>query len=297
MSERIEFYKNRSIGERFSVAVDFLKQNWKVLYKNILIGGLPFAIIMGYFMAQLSGVRPVSVNDLPHFLIFYAFLLLISFITNIFLYSMTGAVLSYYDRNQLNETTGWNDLKDTFFRFAGKITLISLLVTISIVIIMAIFVAILGSVASFSLSGMRAGFFVFLFLFILILLGIFLALAPSLSIIYFPACFSGKTNVESIKIAFKLGFKNWGSLFVALLLAGVVLMVISIVFSLPYEVVSLFSRGQLSIISYIFATLSAIGTLFISPIVTVIFAFQYFSIVEKEEGVSLQSQMDEFENL
>ena len=52
MSERIEFYKNRSIGERFSVAIDFLKQNWKALYKNILIGGLPLAIIMGYFWGQ-----------------------------------------------------------------------------------------------------------------------------------------------------------------------------------------------------------------------------------------------------
>jgi len=296
MSEKIEFYKNRGIGERFSVAVDFLTQNWKALYKNILIGGFPFAIIMGYLIAQIANVRPVGVSDLPRFLLFYVFLLLISFITNIFLYSMTGAVLSYYDRNQLNESTGWNDLKDTFFRFAGKITLISLLVAISVGIIMAVFAVILGSVASFSLSGMRAGFFILLFLFILIFLGIFLALAPSISIMYFPACFSGKTTVESIKIAFKLGFKNWGSLFVAILLAGVVLATISVVFSLPYEVAALFS-GHLSIVSYILATLSAIGTLLISPIVTVIFAFQYFSIVEKDEGVSLQSKVDEFENL
>jgi len=299
MSERIEFYKNRGIGERFSVAVDFLTQNWKTLYKNILIGGLPFAIIMGYLIAQVSGVRPVGLNnfDLPRFLLFYAFLLVISFITNIYLCSMTGAVLFHYDRNQLNETTGWNDLKDTFFRFAGKITLISLLIAISVGIIIVVFAAILGSMASFSLSGMHAGFFILLFLFILIFFGIILALAPSLSIMYFPACFSGKTAVESIKIAFNLGFKNWGSLFVAILLAGVVLATISFVFSLPYEVATLFSRGQLSIFSYILSTLSAIGTLLISPITAVIFAFQYFSIVEREEGVSLQTQIDEFENL
>jgi len=297
MSERIEFYKNRSIGDRFSVAVDFLKQNWKSLYKNILIGGLPLAIIMGYFIAQLSGVRPVGMSDLPRFFLFYVLLIFVSFVTNVYLYSMTGAVLFHYDRNQLNETTGWTDLKNTFFRFAGKTTLIIILVAIPIIIIVAIFAVILGSVASFSLSGIHGGFFILFFFFILLFLGMILALAPFLSIIYFPAYFSGKTSVESIKIAFKLGFKNWGSLFVALLLAGIVLAIISIVFSLPYEVVILFSQGQLSIFSYIFATLSAIGTLLISPIVTVIFAFQYFSIVEREEGVSLQSQVSEFENL
>jgi len=297
MSERIEFYKNRSIGERFSVAVDFLKQNWKALYKNILIGGLPLAIIMGYFIAQMSGIRPVGVNDLPRFLLFYALLMLISFITNIYLCSMTGAVLFHYDRNQLNETTGWNDLKDAFFRQAGKITAISLLIAIFVGIIVVIFAAIWGFMTSFSLSSMRIGFYILLFLFILIFFGIFLALAPSLSIIYFPACFSKKTIVESIKIAFKLGFKNWGSLFVAILLAGITVIIISIIFSLPYEVVLLFLRGQLSIISYIFAVFSAIGTLLISPIMTVIFAFQYFSIVEREEGISLQSQIDAFEKL
>ena len=54
---------------------------------------------------------------------------------------------------------------------------------------------------------------------------------------------------------------------------------------------------EVNIISYILATLSAIGTLLAYPIMIVLFAFQYFSIVEKEEGVSLQSKMDEFENL
>jgi len=299
MSEKIEFYKNRSIGDRFSVAIDFLKQNWKVLYKNILIGGLPFAIIMGYLIAQLSGVRPVSVNDLPRFLLFYALLLLISFITNIYLYSMTGAVLFHYDRNQLSETTGWNDLKDAFFRFAGKTTLIFLLTAIPVIIIVAIFaysLFVLGISDSASGHSLQQAF-ALIALMVLLFFGVIIALAPSLSIIYFPAYFSGKSSVESIKTAFVLGFKNWGSLFVALLLAGIVLIIISIVFSLPYEVISLLSRGQLSIISYIFATLSAIGTLLASPILTAIFAFQYFSIVEREEGVSLQSQIDAFENL
>jgi len=297
MSSKIEFYKNRSIGDRFSVAFDFLKQNWKALYKNILIGGLPLAIIMGYLIAQVSGVRPVNVSDLSRFLLFYALLIIVSFVTNIYLSSMTGAALFHYDRDQLSETTVWNDLKDTFFRFAGKTALISILVIIPIIIIAVIFAAILGFSVGFTMGGSNVGAILLGFLIILFLFGIIIALAPSLSISYYPAYFSGKTSIESIIIAFKLGFKNWGSLFVALLLAGIVILVVSIVFSLPYEVVTLFSQGRLSILSYILSTLSAIGTLLTTPIIIVIFAFQYFSIVEREEGVSLQSQINEFENL
>jgi len=298
MSERIEFYKNRSIGDRFSVAIDFLKQNWKALYKNILIGGLPLAIIMSYLTIQLSGMRPVNANDLHRILLFYVVpLFLIFFITNIYLYSMTGAVLFHYDRNQLTGTTGWKDLKDTFFRFAGKSALITLLIAAFFIVIIVIFAVILGFTVSFSLNEMNKEFFIVLFLFFFLLFGGLIALAPSLSMQYFPAYFSGKTSVESIITGLVLGFKNWGSLFVALLLTGIVWIVIYLVFFwLRKEAISLL-HVQLSIISYIYSTLSAIVTLLTTPIVVVIFAFQYFSIVEIEEGVSLQSRMDEFENL
>jgi len=301
MSSRIEFYKSRSIGDRFSVAFDFLKQNWKPLYKNVLIGGLPLAIAMGYLITQVSGSRTIgslSPIDLPHFIFFYVLLLLVSFVNSIYLYSMSASVLHWYERNRLTEATGWNELKDTFFRFAGKTTVITILVIIPFILLFAIFAFILGFVSSFSISGMQhGGFFVLIALFILFFLGIIIAIAPSLTMQYFPAYFSGKTSIESIKIAFVLGFKNWGSLFVAIILTIIVLIIFSFVFSLPYQVVSLFSMGRVTIFSYIFAILSAIGTMLIYPIIVVIFAFQYFSIVEKDEGVSLQSQLNDFENL
>ena len=94
-----------------------------------------------------------------------------------------------------------------------------------------------------------------------------------------------------------MGFRNWGSLFVAIILTGIIFMVAYMVFNLPLQVITLFSQGNITLVSYIFATLSAIGTMIFTPITVVIFAFQYFSIVEKEEGISLQSQLNEFENL
>ena len=296
MSKRIEFYKNRSTGERFSVAVDFLKQNWKILYKNILSGGLPLAIILSYFLVQQTNAQTIS--DLPNFFMHYSLFILVSFMNFIYLFSMTGTVLFHYDRNRLTETTGWNDLKDTFFKFTGKTLLITIIVYIPIIVIVGIIAAIFGfSVSAIMTDNAKVGFLLLFILLIILLLAGTIAFAPSLTMLYFPAYFSGKTNVESIKSAFSLGFKNWGSLFVAIILVGIVFYVIYIVFSIPFLIESIFLPGKVNIVSYILATLSSIGTLLMYPIMIVVFAFQYFSIVEKEEGVSLQSQLDDFENL
>ena len=297
MSERIEFYKNRSIGERFSVAIDFLKQNWKILYKNILIGGIPLAIIMGYALTQTSNTQLIASN-LTNFAIHYALLLLTSFVSSIFMYSMTGAVLSHYDKNQLTEATGWSDLKDTLFKFSGKTTLISLAIYVPILLVVAIFGAFAFVAGDFSgAMGNKIATLLVVAVFILLLLGAIIALAPSFMMLYFPAYFSGKGNIESIKVSFKLGFANWGSLFVAILLAGIILTVVSMVFTTPFQLVTVFTMGRATIFSFILAVFSSIGTILVYPIMIIIFAFQYFSIVEKEEGVSLQSKVDEFENL
>ena len=296
MTERIEFYKNRSIGERLSAAIDFLKQNWKVLYKNILTGGLPLAAILGFCLAsQLGAVSAFGTFGVFLFMFLSFFL---SYLSMIYMYSMTGAVLLHYERNQLTKTTGWSDLNDSFFRLAGKTFLISLIVFIPAIAIIAIIVAVFALfAATFGGGAASFGIVIAIVLFFLLLLGVIFTFTPSLVMLYFPAYFSGKAILQSIKISFSLGFKNWGSLFVSVLLTGIILTVVSIIFSTPFQVITMFSPGNITVISYILATLSAIGSMIATPIMVVIFAFQYFSIVEKEEGVSLQSQIEQFENL
>ena len=295
MSKKIEFYKNRSISDRFSVAIDFLKQNWKVLYKNILLGGLPLALIMGFLTTWLSASQ--LTGNVPGVILPAMLAMLISFLIMIYMYSMTCSILFHYERDELTETTGWDDLKDTFSRFAGKTVLISVFMFFPVAIISGLLIStIIGSavvLSAGSTTGALAGSLLLLF----ILLVLFAVFAPSFTMLYFPAYFSDKGILQSIIASFVLGFKNWGSLFVAIILASIVLMVAYLIFSMPHQVIALFSRGNITVFSYFFAALSAIGTMLTYPAMILIFAFQYFSIVEKEEGISLQSQLNEFENL
>jgi hypothetical protein len=290
--KKIEFYKNRSIGERFSAAIDFLKQNWKVLYKNIVIFALPLMLVSAYFMQYyMRFVQGLPLGNFSYVLETIAFVLA-SMLLSVVLYSITGTIIIKYENEELTEESGWNDLGSTFLSLAGK-TVKIIFITIVCIILIVLIPLIVGGLTSFSSSLA----IIITILFVLLILGGTIALMPSLTLLLFPAYFSEASTFGSITEAFKLGFKNWGSLFVAILLAGIVLVIISTIFSLPYQILAFISPGQVGLLSFIFATIAQLGTLLITPAMIVIFAFQYFSITEKEKGISLQSKVADFENL
>jgi len=293
--ERIEFYKNRTLSERFSASIDFLKQNWKVLYKNVLIGALPLAIIGGYFaqyyqQATLANLYSGGTLANP----FYILLYIIAFVAlGIYLNSMPGAILKKYGEGKLTPSTGWNELSRSMFSLSGKTFAIGFMIGIVIAVLAVAFVL----AFSFLADGGVTGVFFVLAIAMLIMLAILFAFAPSLSLAFYPAYFSGAGNRESIKIAFGMGFRNWGSVIVTLILAGIVLYVVIVIFALPSIIMAFISRGEITFLTFIFTFLAVLGEILTYPIFFVFIAFQYFSIVESEQGVSLQSKVDEFENL
>jgi hypothetical protein len=163
-------------------------------------------------------------------------------------------------------------------------------------------VVIAGIVGMF-LSGATAGnelafVGILTVLIMLILLGFLFVFAPFVALAHYPAYFSGAGIWKSIQIAFGMGFRNWGSIIVTLLLSTIVLGVIIMIFMIPNIVVSVLpSFGGLDILKFIFNFLYMLGTVLTYPVFFVFIAFQYFSIVESEQGVSLQSKVSEFENL
>ena len=290
---KIEFYRDRTLSERFSASVDFLKQNWKVLYKNVLIGAIPLGIITG-FLAQyyqqstlLSISSGITTASYPFLTVLYVVL---AVILSIYLNAVTGAVLKKYGEGRLAPATGWSDLSRSVFSLSGKTFVIGLLLGIVIValsiIIALIFFFVFGdnfdrsnlAVVTFSAIGAATA--------------IALVFVPSLSLSLFPAYFSGTGNRQSIKIAFGMGFRNWGNVFVTVLLIGIAAFVVSVIFSIPTTVLAIVSPGAISILTFLFSFLTILGTILTTPVVFVFIAFQYFSIVEREQRFSPQSEVD-----
>ncbi|MCL2651843.1 MAG: hypothetical protein FWD60_12595 [Candidatus Azobacteroides sp.] len=292
---KIEFYKNRSFGERLSSAADFLRQNWKVFYKNLLIPAIPFILLLAYTLPEyvkwaqiamplfLQGGDPSAVLAAGSFgLLFFPVMMCFS----LYLFAMSGAIMKLYEEGGLTDKTSWNDLSGRMFSNAGKIFLVGLAMLLIVIVASLIIGLLIGTVG----AGLR------ILLVILLIFGL-IAVWPPLYMIIFPTLFRGASVWKSIGDGLRVGFKNWGTTFGVLFIAELIGAIVSYVFILPVELWILFNPGQASVEMYVFAVLLSLALVLIVPFVFVFLAFQYFAIAEKEEGISLQNKIDSFDNL
>jgi hypothetical protein len=301
---KIEFYKNRTLGERFAATGDFIRQNWRVLLKNIAYIGVPLALIQGFFMQNYAqGVfslanvvtNPYSIYSNINW-ISYLFTILFSILLNLFLFSMTGAILNKYLKGSLTENTGWADLKDNVFSLAGQLFIQGLILCAGIAVIAFFAAIIIGLVSLVAIAGGAVGGVLTAIVALLILGLLFAVLAP-LCLIVYPLFFENASAWEAITKGFRLGFRYWGSTFVTVFLGGLLSATVSYILAMPYIVYILFNMGQSGWVGYILAMISSLVGIIIYPVLIVFLSFQYTSIIEREEGISLQSKVEEFDKL
>jgi len=295
--KKIEFYKRRSVGEVLSAAAEFIRQNGKMLFKNIFIIGGPLAVLLGYFSHNYRVATDMyqATGDLAPFFSSIVLYLILAMVMSLFLYSMTIAVINHYGEGKLTPQTRWSDLKTNVFSYMKKIFVVTLiLIAILIPFSMAIGFAYAG-LGSFSPESALG--------FILILIILLIVFMPGLSLIIYPAIFHQQSAGSSISTAFSLGFRYWGGTFLVVLVTGIVTAVFSYLFTGLYEIWILFGSKILpmgiafDIVSYILAIIDSLALVIATPILVTFVTFQYFNIVEREDGVSVQSEMDEFDNL
>jgi hypothetical protein len=299
--DKVVLYKNRTLGERFSASAEFIRQNWKILVKNIVYIAVPLALISGYLTQSqvgnslntiLSGGGLTSIGSMSGVLFQY----LISGVLSLFLSSVTGAILYSHSKGELDENTSWSDLRDNIFTFAGRIFVQGLIIGLVLVIAIALMAFIVGD---FIGSGIISG--IIIVLLVVALIGVLIYIIPLMSLILFPIFFEDASPMEGIKKSIQLGKKNWANIFVTVLLVGLMNIIIAVVLIMPYQLLILFNTftGATSegILAYILAMLASFSPIITSPLSIIFLAFQYTAIVENEEAPSLHKRIDEFDNL
>ena len=266
MEDKILFYKNRTLDERFSVTAAFLRQNWKVLLKNILYIAIPLAFFEAFLESNMISFMLKS----P---ILYIILKGgVSILLNLFLISMTGAILSNYLCTEFGQKVGWSDLKTDFFSIMGKI-FAQQLVILCVVIIIAL-----------------ACFFLFEN-FGIVLLGLLIIIFyPLLSLVYYPIIFEDESATDGLQMGFQLGLRNYIQVFVTAFIAFILMLTI---FLIP-TIIGLLKIQGLNILSHF---LSGIATVIVYPVSTIFIAFQYTALIEKEENISLQDEVEDFNQM
>ena len=306
-SPKIPFYVQRPFGEKMNASFDFIKENWKVMLKYITYLILPVCLVqalsMNSFMGQYMGL---IMNDLGNpsiddfgagFFLSYGVMMLCAMIGGLLMTSLVYALVKLYNEREerLNNIT-FSDIKPLLFRNIGRLIVLGLVLTG--LLIVAMFVMILLGMAST--------------LTLILTFPAFVALMVALTI-WPPIYLYENIGVgASLSKAFRMGFATWGGIFGIMFIMGIIASVLQGVAMMPWYmavvVKSLFTystegtiAGESNILYDIFVYLLGIVQaygVYLSMIFSLLgISYQYAHASEKLDSITVESEIDNFENL
>jgi len=302
--QKISFRQSRDFGELFNVTIKFFKQNFKPLFKCMLLIAGPFVIVssiagafyqsnMVSFTSMLRNAGVFSNLFTPAYFILIIFSILGSLV-------LMGVVFEYmllYSEKGPGEFTV-GDVARKLFGDAWKIISTFLGLFLLMVIVIAILALLVGGLTSAS-PALGILFAIALFL------GMFI-LGPPL-IFVFTAAYLVRMK-ESLGVFASIGkaralmSDNFWWTWLIIVCAYLIVLILSMVFAIPQMFISFMvmfngvkgnDSSTLNLVFMIITGLSTFCTTFLYSVFIVITNFHYFSLVEQKEGLGLFERIDE----
>jgi hypothetical protein len=269
---KIELRKVRDFGQLLSATFEFIRQNFKLLFKSNLLIAAPFILLAGVFMGlyqsslfNLSNYPDIEQFAIPFLLsiIFMLFsYLVITIVTYSFIILYKSSEEDSFDINDIWQITKSN-FGMLFFTGIGYAVIIG---------------------------------FGFL---LLIIPGIYLSVA--LSIIYIVRLEEGISFFSAIDRCIKIVSGNWWFTFGLIIVIGFIQGFLGFIFYVPNYIVTFFlafagidaTTGEAGKVLFIISSIIAsLGTL-LYTISIIAIAFQYYNLVERKEAPGLMHQIEE----
>lgn len=301
---KIPFYVKRPFGEKMNASFDFIKQNWKVMLKYITYMILPICLLqsltLNNFMRLMYSpefMQEIGKGETAQlFSFFFEMLALMGFyiLGTSIVTGLTYTFMKLYNERQ--EGIGgitYHDFKSLFWSNVGRYFLLCL----AAILVMTGISVVITITAVLSLYTLW------------ITIPLFFAISIAMTL-WIPIYLFEKIGVfQAFAKSMRLGFATWGGVFlislVMGLIAGILRGVLSTPLSVNYVIQSIFSYSDTastpsvagSFMMYLFGVLSLFGS-YISIVFTLIgLAYQYAHASEEVSGISVESDIDNFENL
>lgn len=306
----IEFYRQRTFSEKMNATFDFIRENWKPLLKYSFYLIMPICLVqtfamnsflgtyMDAIMSSRGGQTPFG-SSMVGFLTNYGILLLCFIVGSAVMSGMIYAMMQTYAtrENRLRDIT-LDDFRDNLTKNAWKcLRIIFALLFAYLLVVFAL--AFLAVASKYTLIITIPLFIVFL-----------ICLIPLMMLIPVYIFERDIPFFDAIKKAWKLGTSTLGGMLGLMIVLYIISSVIQTITMMPWYLVwifgTVFSLSSDAMITqsviykfslYVLGLLQAFG-MYISAIIGIVgLAFQYFHAREKVEGVTIESNISNFDEL
>jgi MFS family permease len=289
-----------------NVTFDFLRENLKPLLKFSFYVILPVCLIQSFcmdtFMRVYMSLFDISDINIDFVVVagYYVLVLLCTLLGSVLLSALVCSLMQTYERRDRRlEGLVFADFRASFVTNCVKVAKI-LLFTFGVFFAAVAILSLLAWMSPWTLV-----------LTVLLLLAGSIAFMVPVSLLTPLYLFEDLSFADALRKSMKYGFSAWGETFLVLLVFGLLANIVGSMTSIPWTLVtivgSVFSLASpdagiassiwYRFLTYILGVIMAYGT-YVSVIVSVGgTAFQYFHLREKREGVTMKTDIANFDRL
>lgn len=304
----IPLYKERAFGEKVSATFDFLTGHIKLWLKCCLYLFLPLSLVQaialnGMFggMTDLSAMEEVEAvggdySGVISFALSYLGYIFFMAVGGLLMSAFIYAMIRYYrdNDNSLEGVTLRDMAPQIKANFWSGLRVGLLLV--GLLIVWGVLVAVTA---------------ITVVLPILLVVALIVACVPVSLAMPVRMFEDDNTAWETVKRAFRLGWNTWGGTFLLMFVVGLIANILQGICSAPWYIVwivktifevdgshtEITDAGWFGFLYYIFAVLQTFGTYLAMSLSVTALAYQYGSAAEKMDSVSVDEDIDNFENI
>ncbi len=307
LQKKVELYVVRTMGEKLNASFDFLKENWKPLFKFVIYLLLPLSLIQGIGLnkvtsfgmdlsfLQEAGGNPLALLD-SSLIVNYLLTIVCAIIGGAIATAIVYSLMQLYTaREGRLADLSMTELKPLLLKNVGKGLILTVFMIPVVLIVMAVIVG-LAFLSLWTLLFTIPAFF-----------------ACVIPLLYFTPIyiFENISIFDAFAKAFRLGFPTWGGIFVVALVMGLISGAAQVVTALPYQMAimvkyffTISDMGSEATVSvgysfflYLLAVLRTFGE-YAGAVFTLLgVAYQYGHASEKMDNVTISSDIDNFDNL
>lgn len=325
---KVDLYRARTFGQKFSATFDFIKENYKLLLKACFYLVLPLCLFQAFALERFISVVvdnnvAVAVDNadsdgalgtlLVNTGLSYLMLIVCLVLGSILLSSICFAMIRYYNESPTRlQGVILRDLKPLIIQCMKRSFLMGLVFAVAwvvIIIILGLFAFIFFEVTS---NDQFPNVLIGIGLFFLVIIGLLVVFVPAT--VSWPVYLfeDDETLFSAIRRGWRLGIYSFFPLIGLMFIMALIENVLQTVTTLPWYFmylakvfISATNEGATSVVNspiynfveYILSVIMNFGTYLATTLTIIALAFHYGSVAEEVDGVSVEEGIQNFDQL